>query len=278
MGRLLKLNEDERAELVKRWRKGETIAFLASENELCARTASRYIRESGKRKYKKRKSKARGMNDIPANDVKKFLSNCRKAIYGSEPRGKAYKRWEKIVKEFEEDGGMIHQEACIQAAKDFPCCKKLFAAYAPVLEGKDPIPDSHPDLYTGQQESEGMKCENRELSDRENINWAIEAAGREKNEGQAPKTCPNYTAFYWYRQARDEPEKFLSKFTTIMGRGSDEADDQRKVRRGGERSIEEIEEMLETLVPKEESCDVIENTENESSEGRGNESRNQEAP
>jgi hypothetical protein len=255
MGRLKKLSEFHREELIKQWRKGATVEFLASENEISVGTARKYIKQSGKKRYAKRKSKARGMNDIPANNVKAFLSSCRKAIHRSEPGGVAYKRWAKIVEEFETDGGMTHQEACIQASKEFPCCKKLFAAYAPALEGKDPIPESNPDLYTGQQadDSEGMKCEDRELSYRENLDWAIEAAGKEKNEGEAPKVCPNHTAFYLYREARDNSKEFLSRFTQVVGRGVDEADEQRKARRGGERSIDEINEMLDTLTPGEEN-------------------------
>lgn len=273
MARPKKLNEDERKELIKQWRKGATVAFLASENEITERTVSRYIKQSGKKRYAKRKSRARGMGEIPANDVRAFLSNCRKAIFRSEPGGKAYKRWEKIVEEFEADGGMLHREACIQASKDFPCCKKLFVAYAKALDGIDPIPESHPDLYTEQQDDQpgGMKCENRELSYRENLDWAIEAAGKERNEGQAPETCPNNTAFYLYHQARENPKEFLGKFTQMAGRGIDEAEEQRHARKGGERSISEIEEMLETLTPAEESENGNESSESESNKGQAEE-------
>ncbi len=184
----------------------------------------------------------------PARDIKEFISQVRSVLYRYSK--KDYDRWVRLVEEFETDGGMSKHEACVQAAKDFPVCKRLFRAYSGVIEGSDPNPESHPGLTSGQpegDESEEMVCEDREQSYRENLDWAIEAAGRERNEGKPPETCPNHTAFFLYREARDNPKEFLAKFTTVMGRADDDLDEQRKAQKSGKRSIAEIEEMLSTL-------------------------------
>lgn len=186
----------------------------------------------------------------PVRDVRAFLSRVRSVLYRSSKSD--YKRWERLVEEFKTDGGMKANEAAIQAAKDFPVCRKLFRAYSGVIEKDDPHPESHPGLtsgsFIGQPEGEtGMECEERKQSYREDLDWAIEAAGKLRNTGEVPEVCPNYTAFYLYQEARDNPKEFLAKFTQVVNRGNDELEDQRRSRKSGERVVSEIEEMLSTL-------------------------------
>lgn len=153
-----------------------------------------------------------------------------------------------MVEEFKTDGGMNPHQAIVQASKDFPCLKQLFREYN--VGANDPHPESHPDIqHFGQPAPMGsIENEEHELSHRENLAWAIDTAGKTLRTGEEPTSCPNDAAYYLYRQACDDPKDFFGKFTQVDIRGGDEQEEQRLARKSGERSIEDINKMLDTLV------------------------------
>jgi predicted transcriptional regulator len=86
----------------------------------------------------------------------------------------------------------------------------------------------------------------RELSYRENLNWAISAAGEHSITRMHPKDCPNNTAWFLYKQALKEPKDFMAKFGQVESK-SDSGENDRLVKQGTKHSIEEIDAFLKGL-------------------------------
>lgn len=251
-----KLSDEQKEIAVERYRLGETMKALAEEFEVSIVTMSRYIHRAGAKKTrpKKEAEQEEGGRITPATSMREFSKRARSILWrqDSGKKKKTYDKWNRKIEELRAGGGVNPQQAIIQASKDFPCLKKLFQEYA--IGEYDPHPDSHPDIhYHGQPyPMEGIKNEEKELSHRENLAWAIATAGNFLRTGEHPESCPNNAAFYLFRQALDEPKDFLGKFTQIEAKGDSELDEQRRARRSGQRSAEEIEEMLSTLTTGEE--------------------------
>lgn len=224
MGRSSKLSDEQKAEVIKRYKAGESINLLGEEFGVGIATLVKYIKEADEKKQP----------SISSAAIKDFAKRARQILWrqdhGREKR--AYNRWDTLVKEFRKQGRLTYEEAIIEASRDFPCLNELFTAYKEKPRSKQP---------------KDIECEGREQSHRENLAWAINAAGKNLSENEKPKTCPNWTAYYLYRQAIEEPKDFLAKYTQIEAKGSDELEEQRRARKSGKRSIEEINEMLAVI-------------------------------
>lgn len=97
-------------------------------------------------------------------------------------------------------------------------------------------------------------CNNIEQPFRQNLLWAIKAAGLFSRTQQGPTECPNDTAFFLYRQARDNPKDFLGRFAMIEGRSNDE--DENELSKETKKTVAEIEEFLQELDEQEEEENV----------------------
>ncbi|MCP4899999.1 MAG: hypothetical protein GY906_23775 [bacterium] len=175
--------------------------------------------------------------------VTEFIKRCRSMLWRSDQ--KAYVKWEERIKELVNAAKYSNLQASVQAAKDHACLKKLFREYD--VSAYDPNPESHPPVLPDGSSSPEVECEGKDLSHRENLKWAINAAGHYLRTGEKPTTAPNDAAYWLYQQAQDEPKDFLAKFNQVESKGDSELDEQRKARSTGKRRIEEIDEMLSIL-------------------------------
>lgn len=239
-----KLSEDKKAEIVIRYMDGATYVELSRDYGVAVSTIRKYAKAGGAKKPTRPKQAA------PATSMVEFKKRAKSILWrqesGNDKDRKTYYSWMKKIEDFEK-GGMNAQQATIQASKDFSCLARLFREYD--ISGNDPHPDSHPQIqqYGQQAPMEGIECEGRDQSHRENLMWAIAAAGKLLRTGDAPETAPNDAAYFLYRQACDDPKEFLGKFTQVDMRSGDDLEEHRLAKKSGQRSIEEINEMLQTL-------------------------------
>ena len=246
-----KLSEDKRAEIVARYIDGATYVELSIDYGVAVSTIRKYVKAGGAKKPVRQRA-------APATSMVEFKKRAKSILWrqesGNEKDRKSYHSWTKKVEDFEK-GGMNAQQAIVQASKDFRCLFPLFRMYD--VSGNDPLPGSHPEIHQlapdGRQANvEVIECEGEDQSHRENLAWAIEAAGKQLRIGEQPEVAPNDAAYYLYCQARDEPRDFLGKFSQVHARGSDEQEGALLARESGKKSIEEINVMLQTLTEGEE--------------------------
>ncbi|MFA5186688.1 MAG: hypothetical protein WC551_09450 [Patescibacteria group bacterium] len=183
-------------------------------------------------------------------DLNEFASRVRSVLWRQDngEEKKTYDHWKDRVASLESsDGaGMTHNEALVRASKEYPCLTRLFREYD--VSEFDPNPDSHPQIkHFGHQPKITATSEGKEQSYRENLRWAIESAGTYLRTGKHPETCPNDAAWYLYRQAIEEPKDFLGRVGQVESKGDSEAEQQRIDRKSGQRSLAELNEMLDIL-------------------------------
>lgn len=99
-----------------------------------------------------------------------------------------------------------------------------------------------------------ITCEEKEQGYRENLRWAINAAGTYLRTKQHPESCPCNAALYLYRQAILEPKDFISKIGQLENKREDS--DKATQKRSARRAIEEINSMLAELEHVEEKNDT----------------------
>ena len=242
-----KLSENQRNELLsRRENNNETLASLGKAYGISETTVRKIINRDKNKIPRFGKEK----KYLMSKSIQEFTKRAKSITWRQDGKEKkTYEQWRKKVKEFK-DRGMTQHQAAVQASKDFPCLKRLFREYD--VSAHDPHPDSHPD--TGQPPSAGgITCEGREQSHRENLAWAIEAAGKYLRTEQEPTVAPNDAAYYLYCQAREAPKDFLGKYSQVEAKGNEESEKEKLARKGGRRSIQEIEEMLSTLIKEREN-------------------------
>lgn len=240
-----KLCEQDRAEIAERYELGETMGKLAKEYKVTLTTVSKYLDQAGAKKSKV------VQRNTPATLFLKFAKAARSLTWRADGREKkTWEKWEARIEELRQDG-LPEKQALVQASKDFPHLHHLFIQY-PVSE-YDPDPESHPHILMHGNPShvDGIENEEKEQSFRENLNWAVEAAGNFLRTNEPPTSTPNDKAYFLYRQACDNPKEFLGKVTQVEARENDEPEGEQE--KSGKRSIREIEEMLNTLEKEGES-------------------------
>lgn len=233
-----KLNESQRAEVAERYGKGETAAALAKEFDVSPATMAKYVAGT---------KKPLTLKALPqSSSMARFKKEARSLIWRRGDKGKTYKEWEAKIAELEK-GGIPHWQAVFQASKDFLCLEGLFSKHD--VSEFDPRPGSHPHVETYSQSPQpgNIQCENKEKTHRENLQWAIDAAGRHKATKEVLTVCPNWSAYYLYQEAVNEPQKFLTTFNQIEGKCVNDPDEDRIAAKSGKGAIKELNQMLETL-------------------------------
>ncbi len=180
-----------------------------------------------------------------------FAKKARSILWVQE-QGKdrpTYDLWQSLVKKMVE-GGLSKPQAVIQASKGFLCLSELFTEYD--TSRSDPDPSYCPVKTNGNVSKAEIACEDKEQTHRENLTWAIEAAGKFLRTGKSPNAAPNNAAYFLFRQACDEPKDFLSRFTQVDMKAGDTGEEAALMMRTSDRSIKEIDDMLETLGKKKE--------------------------
>ena len=98
-----------------------------------------------------------------------------------------------------------------------------------------------------------VESEDIELSHRECLQWAMDAAGRFLRTKQHPMRCPNDAAYFLYQQAIDQPKEFLTKVTQMEAK----VDNQGLAgKRATQKSIREVDKLLEALAEPEDGNTV----------------------
>lgn len=185
--------------------------------------------------------------------ITEFAKRVKSSLW-REDNGPSFNAWTTKVEYLmtAEGGGYTKNQAVILASKDYPCLKMIFRDYD--IKEFDPKPESHPDiLYKSDLVSDntlnGVVCENTEQTYKENLQWAISAAGKERRTGEKPKTCPNDTAYYLYIQAISEPKEFMSRLGQVeIKHSNSESEEDKEINRSGKRSVKEIEYMVQELM------------------------------
>lgn len=90
-----------------------------------------------------------------------------------------------------------------------------------------------------------VESENVKQTYRQNLNWALEAAGEYLRTKRRPKKCPNNAAYFLYKQAIDDAKDFMTKVSGFE-KGADN-DDGSDIKKSTRKSLLEIETFLETL-------------------------------
>lgn len=224
------------------------------------------------------------MVDRPAlaNYLPEFEKRINKVLWnrGSGKTHVEYDNFKARVAELEANSGYNHGQAVVTAAKEFPVLHKLFRDYD--IREFNPNPESHPEIhYYGGTKKAGeaieagdIIMEDTELSYRENLQWAMGAAGKFAREKRHPGVCPNDTAWFLYEMAISEPDKFLMRVGQVEVKASD-ADEQRATSRASRRSIAELNRMLEDLDYKPEEST---HAPSEPSQYQGSEEEEEESP
>ncbi len=236
-----KLSEEEKVSIAERYACGEGMKTLAREFHVCVASIAKYCRKENRKEEPLSKQR-----NTPATLFKKFAQSARQILWReNKVRKLLYEQWEARVLELKQDG-MQDKQAVVMASKDFHCLHPLFLQY-PVNEF-DPDPDSHPHIHMHGEEApmDGIECDEHELTHAENLMWAMNAAGVFFRTNEPPEKCPNNSAYFLYRQAIDDGDKFMAKYQQMMLDKAKKPEND-SLKRGSQKSIEEISSMLDTL-------------------------------
>ena len=236
-----KLSEGEKVSIAERYACGEGMKTLAREHKVCVASIAKYCRKENR--GKKPLSEQR---NTPATLFKKFAQSARMILWReNKTRKLLLEQWETRKLELKE-GGLSDKQAIVMASKDFHCLHPLFLQYP--VNDFDPDPDSHPNIHMHGEETpmDGIECEDHEQTHAQNLQWAMNAAGIHHRTHEPPKKCPNNTAYFLFRQAIDDGDKFMAKYQQMMLDKVKNPGDE-SFKRGSQNSIEEIGLMLDTL-------------------------------
>lgn len=106
-------------------------------------------------------------------------------------------------------------------------------------------------IGVSQEKNCQMLCENKTQTYRENLNWALDAAGQFLMTGTRPKTCPNSSAWFLYTQACAEPKDFMAKVNQIESKDMNKGDSGEEVKKGSKKALSDIEKFLSNLLESE---------------------------
>lgn len=187
--------------------------------------------------------------------IEKFAKAVRKTLWPIGAHNHTeYHAWNDRVAELKKEKGYTTPQAQVQAAKEQPACLTLFEHYD--VADYDPEPGSHDDAEACMQRKrdnrvqEAGNVQNEEIdqSHRDNLTWAMEAAGRFRRTGEEPASCPNDSAYFLYRRAIEEPKEFLARINQLELKKTVDSGEAKAARK----SIEELSLMLESLTEEEE--------------------------
>lgn len=166
-------------------------------------------------------------------EYKKFISAVKK-----------YSGWRQEVKKVYKDSTFTPRQARIEACKRLPGLHHLLEKYDVRIFDRDT--STYP-MSEKQKPPSEIVIEGREQSYRENLRWAIEAAGAFQRTKVPPALCPNNTAYYLYTQAVAEPKEFLSRLGQVELKTDYSEEERQNANKAANRSITEIDQMLNEI-------------------------------
>lgn len=237
------LTEADKIEIGKRYVAGASKTQLTREFEVSYNTINRVLDHLQVNKDSKN----------PTNDdLVEFEKRASTILQRQDGKEKlTYNAWcaRIAILQSPEGKSMTREQAIVSASKEreFECVHRLFKEYD--VTKYDLFPDSNP-LVPRFRSKESLfletACEHRELSYRENLRWAIEAAGKFLRSGIEPNVCPNDSSYFLYKQAVKEPKDFMSKLGQVESK-LDNDDNDKANRKAAKKTIEEIDKILYEL-------------------------------
>lgn len=185
--------------------------------------------------------------------VKQFESDAKKLLWAKTrtPGNKHpdYDNWKTRIAEITSQRKISRLEAVLIASKERACLAPLMNEYD--FESYGIV--GSPDINEG---GGGIVCLNKKQSYRDNLRWALSAAGELQMLGVQPAECPNNSAYYLYTQALEDPKDFLQKIGQVESKVLESERELEDTKRQSKRSISELDEQLATLEEEEKADDV----------------------
>jgi len=206
------------------------------------------------------------------SEIQKFRSRARSILWNYSPA--AYKAWEQeIEKLLEQHEDWSRDEALVLACKNYKQLAELFKVYDVSIYDK--FPDLHPNIKRSapvQVEDDNCRpipvCENLNMSHREQLRWALDAAGQYAAAGIEPESCPCWGAYYLYLQAQDNPKEFMTKLASSEAKVDQQAEFADSIRSSSRKSVTEIDEILTMIDEQVRGESDVERCSGEDSSGR----------
>jgi hypothetical protein len=256
----LDLTEVPRAHWEKicaRWQAGDSQKAIGEDHGVPVKTIKAILIELNAYERKPKPKVASG------TDVKAFRGAARSILWSHDggTDHSTYEKWEQRVKDLrsKDGGGLSDNEAIIRASKEFPCLHRLFREYN--VSAFDPNPKSDPKIKhwgdaNGAEEADArVVFESREYNYRDDLRWAMDQAGHYLSTGKHPETAPNGSAWFFYRQAIDEPKDFMAKFGQMEVKADAGDAGLDATRKSSKKTIDEIHSQLAELKESEEEDD-----------------------
>lgn len=184
--------------------------------------------------------------------VEKFESEAKKLLWAKSlaPGNKHpdYDNWKTRIAEITSQKKISRLEAVLIASKECTCLAPLMNEYD--FESYGIVGSLN--ITEG---SVGLVCLNKKQSYRDNLRWALNAAGEHQRSRVPPAECPNNSAWYLYTQAIQDPKDFLHKLGQVESKVLESERDLEDTKRQSKRSITELDEQLATLEEEETSDD-----------------------
>lgn len=243
--RYTNLSCDQIRDIGRRFSAGEPAVSICERYAIAYVTLKRYVRLLGARRPVE-PPKYRGDRFTPTAQVMEFAKRVKKYLWPLD--GKSRKRFNAFQERrlhLEDQEGYSFGQAIVKAAKDFPEVDGLWGLF-PDIRAFDVDPSTSPEIKINRQ-GYGMNCEGKELTYRENLNWALNAAGEWLRTGEEPESCPNNQSYYLFVQAREEPRNFLQRVSQAESKGDGQRDEERKLEKDSKRAADDIDRMLKEL-------------------------------
>lgn len=253
-----KLSEEQKDEICHLFAHGALKADLARKFDVHDSTIGRVIKDRKVQRIPPPTPKiASGSN------VKEFAKKAKSILWRSEG-GKnqaAFDAWKEKVEYLQSvvGGSLSEPEAVVKASREFRCLHTLFREFD--VTEFETRPDFGSTSSGATEQLSGdfsrppasrMKVLEQKTSYREALRWAMAAAGTFLATGQEPYECPNYIAFFLYRQGIDEPKDFMAKVSQMEMKVDVEEERRQNARSAAKVEIADIREFLEELDAHEE--------------------------
>ncbi len=240
--------------ICKRWQSGDTMTAIARDHGVKALKIRAILKELNA--FDRVKASPKPLPPRPGNgtDLKNFTKSARSILWRQDTDGNhpAFESWENRIAELasDEGGGLAKGQAIVRASKDFRCLHRLFRDYD--VTEYDSSPESHPDIKqwgsTGEEKSTAervIEFSGEDFDYKGNLRWAMEAAGEYLSSKKYPEKAPNGIAFFFFKQAIDEPKDFMAKFGQMESKSIDPNNDD--LRKETRKSVSEIHSQLDEL-------------------------------
>ncbi len=249
-----KLNIHQRIAILEQWQRGIPQNKLAAEYGVAVATITKIVSEAGFKRYGDEPDLLSELEEPKKKltQYAKFVKEAKEILRDQAFDGKGvdmHTTWMNWVEVLGSEG-FTRQQAAVEGSKGFACLRRLYMKYD-VYEF-DLKPDSHPEIrhkrdMKESKDAKSVPSDDRELSYRENIRWAAAAAGLFLRTGKEPESTPNDTAWFLFCMAKEEPKDFMAKISQVESKDVGEGEDERFIKREGNRMIKQLDDMIGEL-------------------------------